>query len=196
MKTIFLMRHGETLFNTMHINQGQCDSPLTENGIRQALAAKEWFLSHDIRFDAVCSSPLGRACDTTELITDMPYKKVAGLKEIYLGTREASPFSENPEYPYGDYFVKYGGEDLDAFTKRFYDAVQELAENEAGNTLLFVSHGMAIKRFLHALRYTGKNGNEILGNCGIVRLLYENGVFQVAEIINPNDSDLPKYFPN
>ena len=43
MKTIFLMRHGETLFNVMDVNQGQCDSPLTENGINQALAAKEWF---------------------------------------------------------------------------------------------------------------------------------------------------------
>ena len=40
MKTIFLMRHGETLFNVMDVNQGQCDSPLTENGINQALAAK------------------------------------------------------------------------------------------------------------------------------------------------------------
>ena len=30
MKKIYLMRHGETLFNLMDINQGQCDSPLTE----------------------------------------------------------------------------------------------------------------------------------------------------------------------
>ena len=35
MKKIYLMRHGETLFNTMDVNQGQCDSPLTENGIRR-----------------------------------------------------------------------------------------------------------------------------------------------------------------
>ena len=43
MKTIYLMRHGETLFNTMDVNQGQCDSPLTENGICQAQKAKAWF---------------------------------------------------------------------------------------------------------------------------------------------------------
>lgn len=38
MKQIYLMRHGETLFNKMDINQGQCDSPLTEAGIAQAIA--------------------------------------------------------------------------------------------------------------------------------------------------------------
>lgn len=39
MKTVYLVRHGETLFNVMEKNQGQCDSPLTEKGIRQAQAA-------------------------------------------------------------------------------------------------------------------------------------------------------------
>lgn len=39
-KTIYLMRHGETLFNTQGRVQGVCDSPLTENGRAQAQAAK------------------------------------------------------------------------------------------------------------------------------------------------------------
>ncbi|MFR8400692.1 MAG: phosphoglycerate mutase family protein [Faecalibacterium prausnitzii] len=56
------MRHGETLFNTMDVNQGQCDSPLTENGIRQAKAAKAWFDAHNVHFDAVYSSTSERAC--------------------------------------------------------------------------------------------------------------------------------------
>ena len=32
----YLVRHGETHFNVLHRLQGQCDSPLTENGIKQA----------------------------------------------------------------------------------------------------------------------------------------------------------------
>ena len=103
MKTIFLMRHGETLFNVMDVNQGQCDSPLTENGINQALAAKEWFKNQKIHFDSVYSSTAERACDTAWLVSGMPYERKKGLKEIFLGTKEASPNSENPEYPYGDY---------------------------------------------------------------------------------------------
>ena len=78
----------------------------------------------------------------------MPYTRRKDLKEIFLGIKEASPIRENPTYPYGDYFVKYGGEDLDAFTERVYGAVKGIAEHAAGECILIVSHGMAIRRFL------------------------------------------------
>lgn len=183
MKTIYLMRHGETLFNTMNVNQGQCDSPLTERGIQQAQAAGNWFKDQNITFNAVYSSSSERACDTTEQVTNLSYKRLKGLKEILLGTKEASPISENPDYPYGDYFVKYGGEDLDAFTDRIYNTVKMIADEDNGDTILIISHGMAIKRFLTKIE--GKNqGKEFIGNCGIVKLGYENGKFQVLDIIN------------
>ena len=41
---LYLMRHGETLFNTQKRVQGWCDSPLTENGICQAEQAKQYFV--------------------------------------------------------------------------------------------------------------------------------------------------------
>lgn len=34
-KKLYLMRHGQTLFNCQNKIQGWCDSPLTEEGIRQ-----------------------------------------------------------------------------------------------------------------------------------------------------------------
>lgn len=36
MTTIYLMRHGQTYFNLWHKIQGWTDSPLTEEGIKQA----------------------------------------------------------------------------------------------------------------------------------------------------------------
>ncbi len=36
MKTLYLMRHGQTEFNVQKIVQGQCDSPLTTAGKDQA----------------------------------------------------------------------------------------------------------------------------------------------------------------
>ena len=187
MKTLYLMRHGETLFNVMDVNQGQCDSPLTENGIRQAQAAKAWFDAQHIRFDAVYSSTAERACDTAEIVSGgMPYTRRKDLKEIFLGTKEASPNSENPAYPYGDYFVQYGGEDLDAFTRRIYGAVQNIATHADGDTILVVSHGMAIRRFLTALSTPDQPISSFIGNCGIVQLHYEDGTFTVEQIINPN----------
>lgn len=41
MKHLYMMRHGQTLFNVRRRIQGSCDSPLTELGIKQAEAAKE-----------------------------------------------------------------------------------------------------------------------------------------------------------
>ena len=178
------MRHGQTLFNVMDVNQGQCDSPLTANGIRQAQAAGAWFRAHGVQFDAVYSSTAERACDTAELVAPgMPYTRLKGLKEIFLGTKEAAPNAENPAYPYGGYFVQFGGEDLDAFTDRIYATVAQIAETEPGDTVLAVTHGMAIRRFLTKLHAAQ---GDFIGNCGIVKLHYANHTFTVEAIINPN----------
>ena len=41
MAKLYLMRHGQTLFNVLKRKQGWCDSPLTEVGIKQVhLAGK------------------------------------------------------------------------------------------------------------------------------------------------------------
>ena len=186
MKTIYLMRHGRTLFNVMGLNQGMSDSPLTKEGIEEALKAKEWFIGNNVTFDSAYASPLKRACDTLELISDMPYQRYKGLEEIFIGTKEATPFKDNPPYPYGDFYVKYGGEDLDEFTKRVYNAVYEIAKNDKGNTILIVSHGMAIRRFLEAIDYHKDIKDGFLGNCGIVKMNFDGTSFTVLDIINPN----------
>ncbi|WP_304204093.1 histidine phosphatase family protein, partial [Lactobacillus intestinalis] len=43
MRTIYLVRHGQTLFNVHHKIQGTCDSPLTRLGIEQARAINRYF---------------------------------------------------------------------------------------------------------------------------------------------------------
>ena len=70
MKDLYLMRHGETLFNQRRKIQGWCDSPLTEAGINQAKQAKNTLSK--IKFDHFYSSTAERCVDTLELITDQP----------------------------------------------------------------------------------------------------------------------------
>ena len=186
MKTIYLMRHGQTLFNVMKLNQGQCDSPLTEAGIEQAKNAGKWYRDHGITFDAVYSSSSERACDTAELASGhMPYTRLKGLMEIYLGTWEASSIVNNPEYPYGDYFIKYGGESLDQVTERIYHTIRQIADADNGERILVVSHGISIRRFLEKIEYEGLQ-HGVIGNCGIVELQYEDGVFTVKQVVNVN----------
>lgn len=47
-KILYLMRHGQTLFNLEHKIQGWCDSPLTELGINQAKIAGRYFTDNKI----------------------------------------------------------------------------------------------------------------------------------------------------
>ena len=42
-QTLYLMRHGETLFDQLGKMEGWSDSPLTKKGIRQAKRASEYF---------------------------------------------------------------------------------------------------------------------------------------------------------
>ena len=111
----------------------------------------------------------GEKCDTAWLVSDMPYERKKELKEIFLGTKETSSNSENPQYPYGD---------------RIYDAVREIAREDAGETILIVTHGMAMRRFLKAVSYQ-QDGTGFIGNCGIVQFQYEEDTFEVRKIINP-----------
>ena len=87
-KHLYLMRHGETLFNVYRRIQGWCDSPLTELGIQQAIAARNNI--KDIPFDHYYCSTAERAIDTLELVTEnkVPYTRLKGLKERYFGVFE------------------------------------------------------------------------------------------------------------
>ncbi len=48
-KTLYLMRHGQTLFNARKKIQGWCDAPLTELGIKQAKIAGKYFKDNKIK---------------------------------------------------------------------------------------------------------------------------------------------------
>ena len=89
-KTLYLMRHGQTLFNKRHRIQGWCDAPLTDLGVYQAQVAGQYFKNAGITFDAAYSSTSERACDTLEIVTNgsLPYQRVKGLKEWNFGTFE------------------------------------------------------------------------------------------------------------
>ena len=51
---IYLVRHGQTLFNQQKKVQGWCDSPLTQEGIQQAIAVSKTLQS--IPFEYAYSS--------------------------------------------------------------------------------------------------------------------------------------------
>lgn len=191
-KTLYLMRHGQTLFNVRRKIQGWCDAPLTELGQNQAKIAGEYFKKKGIVFDHAYSSTSERACDTLEFVTDMPYQRIKGLKEWNFGTLEGESEDLNPPLPYGDFFkIYYGGEGELEMRQRMADTLEEIMSKEDHHVVLAVSHGAACRGFM---RYWAKNQkvdqkSRIL-NCCIFKYEYEDGEFSLVEIINHDFSSL------
>lgn len=93
--TIYLVRHGKTLFNTTDQVQGWSDTPLTPAGEAGAKRAAEG-LNH-IAFDLAFSSDLGRARTTANLILAGNFHfppdliEMTELREIFYGSYEGKP---------------------------------------------------------------------------------------------------------
>ena len=186
-KTLYLMRHGQTLFNARKKIQGWCDAPLTELGIKQAKIAGKYFKDNNIVFDHVYSSTSERACDTLELVCDLPYHRVKGLKEWNFGIYEGESEDLNPPLPYGDFFVNYGGEGELQMRQRIADTLLEIMQKEDHKVVLAVSHGGACRGFMRYWQETSqvdqKGG---LKNCCILKFEFEDNEFRLLEIINHN----------
>ena len=184
MKHLYLMRHGQTLFNVYRRIQGWCDSPLTELGIAQAKKAKEKL--KDIPFDHYYSSTSERACDTLEIITDHPYVRLKGLKERYFGVFEGQSEDLLPNTKdYDTIFPLYGGESHDVLGKRMYKTLVEIMEKENHHCVLAVSHCGCSYDFL---RVVGKNNISVhFQNCDTLHFIYENQQFTLVEIIKLED---------
>ena len=187
-KTLYLMRHGQTIFNERNIVQGFCDSPLTELGRRQPLYAKHWFENRNIVFDHAYSSTQERASDTLELVTDIPYTRLKAIKEMSFGTFEGKSndlmhkevnWTEDP-----DAMVKFGGESFSDVQNRVVSALTEVMSQDDHLNVLAVSHGCTIFAFAHKWIPNLTRDRFQMSNCCILKFKYEDGKFNFIEDIS------------
>lgn len=129
--TLYLVRHGQTVFNTRLLIQGRCDSPLTDLGCEQARAAALWLGERDVRFDAAFSSPAERACGTMELLWAGPYQRLTGLRERSFGDLEGTDVLALPK-PMEDYPVRFGGEPEANLERRLNVTMTAIMRGEYG----------------------------------------------------------------
>lgn len=191
MTKLYLMRHGETLFNTQKRVQGACDSPLTELGIEQAKLAKTYFDRENITFDEVYSSTQERATDTAKLVSGREQvAQLKGLKEMSFGQFEAQAEMLLPKFREGansfeDLLVPFGGEDIRQVGKRVQQAVAKvMAASTAENTLM-VSHGAAMWGLILELGIQFPSG-VYFSNCAICQFeVAENGTLILEKVILP-----------
>lgn len=70
MPKIYLARHGQDEDNANGILNGRRDTPLTKKGMEQAQALAENITEHNLPIQKVYTSPLKRAYQTAEIITE------------------------------------------------------------------------------------------------------------------------------
>ncbi len=156
---IYLIRHGETAYNVERRYQGQNDSPLTENGVRQATEAGRLLcaLLRGASNFRIVASPLGRTKHTAELIAArLPNAPVITfdkrLMEIGCGHWETMTQPEiEAKYPgaldgverWNWAFKAPGGEGYDAFAARLRAWLDDASRDPTPT--IAVSHGVAGK---------------------------------------------------
>ncbi len=159
---IILVRHGRTKDNERRVFQGQKGGPLDDVGQRQAVLAAGRLGNKEI--DAVYASDLIRASETARILAT-PHGLVAELdprlREVDvggwsgLGTDEIRvQFPEEySAWNRGDDVRRGGGESYADVAIRMEQAIDERVKLTPRTTMLFVSHGGAIRAYV--ARVTG-----------------------------------------
>ncbi|WP_019106395.1 2,3-diphosphoglycerate-dependent phosphoglycerate mutase GpmB [Pantoea ananatis] len=154
MLQVYLVRHGETVWNAERRIQGHSDSPLTEKGEQQAHQVGERIKSAGITH--IISSDLGRTRRTAEIIADACGCDITfdpRLRELNMGILEKRLLDElSPEEEGWRASLVNGseggripqGESMTELAQRMQEALNACLALPAGSRPLLVSHGMAL----------------------------------------------------
>jgi len=207
MISFYIVRHGESLLNSLNRAQGWSDSPLTDNGKR---AAKELGIKlKDIVFNAAYTSDMLRAEQTANLILStsgnneiIPQKDMR-LREWCLGSMEAernstfiqtvsdwlggvTSFAElNKRLP--DVATALYEHDITGMVEPFADISNRLKSVlvdithsktlSQNSNMLIITHGFAIKTLFYLFAPEKLCTMDKLKNAAILKLLYDGKSF-------------------
>jgi broad specificity phosphatase PhoE len=183
---LYCIRHGETISNAAGRIQGQSESPLSPLGIRQCEAVATAL--RGIPVDAIYSSPLKRALDSTQCIADalgLHVQVDARLMEINAGTFQGLTWDEiDVKYPaeavrwksHDPDFRIPGGESRRDLMLRARQVFSEIRER-GGNNVVVVAHGGLLGSAFKALLEIPAERNPFaLQNGSISRIQWQREV--------------------
>lgn len=195
---IYMIRHGETDWNTKRLLQGATDIPLNENG--RALARETSKKLEDVSFDVIFSSPLSRAYETAEIMRgnrNIPIITDDRIKEICFGVFEGFCCGKegynipDPNFPlfFSDpekFVAGEGGETIIQLCERTTDFLKEIAGREEyqDKTVLVSTHGAAMRGLLSSLQITDLKDfwhGGVHKNCAVTILDVQNGEITILE---------------
>jgi probable phosphoglycerate mutase len=175
-QTIYLARHGETVWNRDGRFQGRLDSPLTQRGLDQARRMGETLAQRIPRHERaewiIVTSPLGRAQHTARIIASIlglagaDMETEARLAEVDIGSwagldmaeiEACSPGALDGSTRHDWHFRAPDGESHAAMSGRIADFLAAASRRER---LIIVAHGVTL-RVLRGL-YLGLSGETAL----------------------------------
>lgn len=152
MHVIYFVRHGETVWNVENKICGAYDSPLTAKGHAQARATaekiKEELDEGRMHIDVILSSPLSRAYDTAQEISNIihiPVKVEERLREQNFGKWEGTPRNgKDFALAKANFVDSYGkGESMMRMAQRIYNLLDDLKKDRKHTYLLVAHNGIA-----------------------------------------------------
>lgn len=161
---LFIVRHGQTIWNKEHRLQGKYNSDLTEIGREQAIILGEHLRKNNIQIDHFISSPLGRAFETAKLIANTDEIIIRdNLAEMAFGKWEGKDLDEIKEeapeefYNFFNEAHKYDpsineGENFTSLEARVRDELKHLTSTYQNENILIVSHGITIKMIFSIIK--------------------------------------------
>ena len=176
MKSIYFVRHGETVWNVENKICGSTDIELTERGHQQAVETGKKILAEGIQADEILYSPLVRAAETARHIseiTGIPARVEPRLKEQCFGKWEAAP-RDGKEFQKakGEFCCRYeGGESMLRLAQRIYYLLDEIRGEPGDRTYILVAHN-GISRVVHSYFYEMTNAEYAafgVENCAVLR---------------------------
>jgi len=189
MLQVYLVRHGETVWNAERRIQGQSDSPLTEKGEQQA-----WQVGERVKhlgITHIIASDLGRTRRTAEIIAHACGCSVtldARLRELNMGVLEKRPLdgltAEEEQWRATLVNGTEGGripegESMTEMATRMHAALNACLDLPAGSRPLLVSHGMALGSLVSTIlglpAYAERRLR--LRNCSISRVDYQQSAW-------------------
>lgn len=163
---LYFVRHGETIWNTKKMFQGVKNSNLTDLGKEQAKKLKKHL--KDINFTHYYCSPLGRALETINILTEDKNKPFINLipefKEINMGEIEGmeseTAFKLYPDEMYnlwngGTNYnpEKFKGESFQSVYERVRKGLNFLiSQHSKEDNILIVSHALALNAIFEAIK--------------------------------------------
>ena len=172
----YFVRHGQTVWNVENKICGATDSPLTEYGREQARETGSKILAEGIKADEILCSPLSRAADTAQLISEMtgiPYRVEPRLIEQNFGKWESTPRDGMDFKKAKEFFAcsHEGGESTLRLAQRIYNLLDEIKEEADKKTYILVAHN-GIARVVQSY-FTDMTNEEYAAygvkNCAVVR---------------------------